>query len=454
MPLTLNIKGKEIELYEYYGWSEPGRIPEIDWKNKKNKEDPPFTRQLLEISEFIESVEKSGGNFTSKGLQNATSYSPSAWRQIRPIMYKLGLLTTKISENKKIKTKEPISKKGKVYNKVTKSRLENDSNYKELIDVQRNLWGIIIMSYQMNKPEGLYPIRAIIKTLNRNQYLAKTNEWDIMTTFITKNDDVDQELIVDSFIKEYRTNPVTFVDIEKVKGIKKGPKKGRLANTVNYNTYKKNLFESGLITFSDETINGKKTEVIKLNTKNKLMIDLILSEDFYNEEKNLGFLDYFRFKSDNYYEEISKDQYQALIESYVEYDSLDMERMVKARKEQLFLRQSLFRDKKTELCGICRREFPVELLITAHIKKRARCTIVEKLDYKNVVMPMCTLGCDYLYEKGYIGVKNGTIELMKNKNDLTPALQEYIGILSGEKCNYWCEASRNYFDWHITYHDR
>lgn len=172
-----------------------------------------------------------------------------------------------------------------------------------------------------------------------------------------------------------------------------------------------------------------------------------------DEEKSLKVLDHFKFNSNKYFEEVTINQYKALIDQFIEYDSLETSRIGKTRKEQAFLRKALFGNQTNGFCGICHNEFPVELLITAHIKKRAECTKEEKLDYKNVVMPMCTFGCDHLFEKGYIGVQNGIVELLKNEADLTIALRVYIGQLKGNYCNYWTDGSKSYFDWHIAHHN-
>lgn len=171
-----------------------------------------------------------------------------------------------------------------------------------------------------------------------------------------------------------------------------------------------------------------------------------------DEEKSLKVLEYFNFTSDKYFEDVTKDDYKKLVEQFIEYDSLDIERIGKLRKEQAFLRKFLFGDRRTELCGICHKEFPVELLVTAHIKKRAECTREEKLDYKNIVMPMCTFGCDHLYEKGYIGVEKGVVCLLKNEDDLTSDLKKYIGNLTGYKCDFWSDQTKSYFVWHARHH--
>ena len=58
-------------------------------------------------------------------------------------------------------------------------------------------------------------------------------------------------------------------------------------------------------------------------------------------------------------------------------------------------------------------------LVAAHIKKRAACSLEEKKDYKSIVMPMCSFGCDYLYERGYIAVSDGKIIDLKKKANNT-----------------------------------
>ena len=60
-------------------------------------------------------------------------------------------------------------------------------------------------------------------------------------------------------------------------------------------------------------------------------------------------------------------------------------------------------------CCIYNKKYPVSFLVAAHIKKRAECTLDEKKDFLNIVAPMCKMGCDELYEKGYIGVVDGSV---------------------------------------------
>ena len=84
-------------------------------------------------------------------------------------------------------------------------------------------------------------------------------------------------------------------------------------------------------------------------------------------------------------------------------DDLDRRRMTSQRTESGYIRGVLFPDPMAA-CDLCGEEMPVEFLVAAHIKKRAVCSDEEKLDIPNVVMAACVLGCDALYEEGYVTV--------------------------------------------------
>jgi len=91
-------------------------------------------------------------------------------------------------------------------------------------------------------------------------------------------------------------------------------------------------------------------------------------------------------------------------------DPLEMEVLAKRRTEQAFLRQHLLGGKDEGDCAFCGSRLPARLLIAAHIKRRADLTDAEKLDFDAVAVLACALGCDALYEAGYISVAdNGTV---------------------------------------------
>jgi hypothetical protein len=124
---------------------------------------------------------------------------------------------------------------------------------------------------------------------------------------------------------------------------------------------------------------------------------------------------------------------------------LDAKLQIVARKEQGFLRSKLFGGQSKGRCGLCGELFPIDLLVAAHIKRRANCTDEEKHDLSNI-MPMCRLGCDELFERGYIRIVQGKIELNQAKAS-TGSVRQYLNRLSGRLCEHWSNSTEKYFKW-------
>jgi hypothetical protein len=121
-----------------------------------------------------------------------------------------------------------------------------------------------------------------------------------------------------------------------------------------------------------------------------------------------------------------------------------------ARKEHNLLTSLLHGKRVNNECAICHKTFPTSLLNTAHIKKRANCTHEERVN-RYIVMPLCTLGCDELYERGYISIVNGKIVALRKK-PLTEAVRKYIAGIEGNDCSYYNETTKGFFDWHHDHH--
>jgi hypothetical protein len=148
--------------------------------------------------------------------------------------------------------------------------------------------------------------------------------------------------------------------------------------------------------------------------------------------------------------EVTEDDFEDAVYTLEELDRsvpLDQRREVSIRTEQGFLRQYLFGTKQEHTCTICGRVFPAKFLRAAHIKRRADCSVEEKLDYKNNVTPMCTFGCDELFERGYIVVRNGRVGKGQWVG-VTPPVQDYIAGITDRPCLPYYRGSRPYFDWH------
>jgi len=121
------------------------------------------------------------------------------------------------------------------------------------------------------------------------------------------------------------------------------------------------------------------------------------------------------------------------------------------RLEHKYIVRSLFQGKLTGQCCICLNEFPRHLLVAAHIKKRSVCSTAERLDISNIAVPMCRLGCDPLYEHGYLSVKNGKV-IRHPSREMTKATASYVDRVIGNDVARWSAKNRKYFDWHRNAH--
>ena len=137
-------------------------------------------------------------------------------------------------------------------------------------------------------------------------------------------------------------------------------------------------------------------------------------------------------------------EYEELITK--DFDPTDVESIRMERKEQGILRRYLFGRKKTMPCAICGRALPVELLVAAHLKKRSVASQPERRDFRNIVAAMCNLGCDELYERGFIAVE-GDVVVVAARAASTEALRSHLEALEG-KTVFGPPGAAKYFAWH------
>lgn len=87
------------------------------------------------------------------------------------------------------------------------------------------------------------------------------------------------------------------------------------------------------------------------------------------------------------------------------------------------------------------------MLLAAHIKKRSKCTDIEKRDFSKVASLMCKLGCDDFFEKGYVYIIEGIVT--KNPNVSTTArLEDSLSLIVGNAVRNW-SSSKIYYDWNL-----
>lgn len=125
---------------------------------------------------------------------------------------------------------------------------------------------------------------------------------------------------------------------------------------------------------------------------------------------------------------------------------LDSKYQAWGRKEQAKVRRILLGSRNVADCEFCRQSFPVDLLIAAHIKRRADCSRAEKKDFKNNVILLCKFGCDDLFERGYIVVKRGKLDF--GRPSLTSAVLTKVSFMRGKAVSFWTDKSDSYFAAH------
>lgn len=143
-----------------------------------------------------------------------------------------------------------------------------------------------------------------------------------------------------------------------------------------------------------------------------------------------------------------EEEFVQASEGLADLGAADRRAEVLVRKEQGKLRRLLFGDARSATCVLCGRSYPVSLLVAAHIKPRAECTLEERNDWRDNVVPMCCFGCDALFERRIVFVRDGKIKLAAN--GLGSAVDTYLKQLRGQACAHWSENSAKYFEWHAA----
>ncbi|WP_225755654.1 hypothetical protein [Actinotalea sp. Marseille-Q4924] len=122
------------------------------------------------------------------------------------------------------------------------------------------------------------------------------------------------------------------------------------------------------------------------------------------------------------------------------------------RLEQSLLRDSLgigaAASEMPAQCGLCGRYLPRALLVAAHVKPRSECSEEERLDMPHVAMAACTLGCDALYERGYLAVDaTGRIVIARVAAG-DAHLRTVLRGLDRHRAPAWSPGREPYFEWH------
>lgn len=136
---------------------------------------------------------------------------------------------------------------------------------------------------------------------------------------------------------------------------------------------------------------------------------------------------------------------EALSEADAAEQETDVLRSVFVRREQAWLRRRKFGNAEELICAICRRTLPARVVHAAHIKRREKANYAERMDPANI-MGACTLGCDTLFEFGFIYVdEEGYIRVASHA---PPVLGEMASGFEGTRCDAFSQNSSVYFAYH------
>jgi hypothetical protein len=138
------------------------------------------------------------------------------------------------------------------------------------------------------------------------------------------------------------------------------------------------------------------------------------------------------------------DPYDQFLARLAALGGTDRDTRATARREQSILKEWVFTDTDSQACAICNRPFARRALIVAHKKKRSRCTDSERLD-PHIVFPLCNFGCDYLYEHGFVTIRNGKVG--RGKPALGQTERNVVDELVGNRVpSRWTRGQTVYFD--------
>jgi hypothetical protein len=126
---------------------------------------------------------------------------------------------------------------------------------------------------------------------------------------------------------------------------------------------------------------------------------------------------------------------------------LDARVLTSVRREQRKWRARRLGHAAVADCSICRSTLPVDCLRIAHIKRRSECSEQERRDEANIMLA-CTLGCDHLFELGYIYVDVRGVIRAAGRAAGAPAIEAAVARLAGRACAAHTRASSRYFAWH------
>jgi hypothetical protein len=132
-------------------------------------------------------------------------------------------------------------------------------------------------------------------------------------------------------------------------------------------------------------------------------------------------------------------------------EETDSEVLGTVRREQAHLRRHLLSGQTEGTCAICGRLLPAQLLIAAHIVPRRLLDHAGRRDFGSAAMLACVLGCDALFEWGYVAVDEAG-RIVSARPAETGQLRELVHAVVGRECTAYSTVTNARFAQHRDLH--
>lgn len=127
---------------------------------------------------------------------------------------------------------------------------------------------------------------------------------------------------------------------------------------------------------------------------------------------------------------------------------VDGKRLMAYRREQRRLKELKFGDATEVTCDLCGRVLPRRFVRAAHVKRRADCEYPEQLKLENI-MAACALGCDEVFEHGYIYVDDDGKIKPGPRCDVFPVVRGFVELTFADReCRAYSASSKPFFEYH------
>lgn len=139
----------------------------------------------------------------------------------------------------------------------------------------------------------------------------------------------------------------------------------------------------------------------------------------------------------------------ASVDENWELGETDAATIGRRRREQGRLRGYLLGGRDMAACDICGRELPASLLVAAHIVPRSVSDEDHRKNFGAIAMLACSLGCDELFELGYV-IVDGSGVVRPGRPAESDALQDVVDQLVNRTCSAHSKRTAADFAKHAT----